>query len=176
MDASALDLTTDSFDAALSNLGIVLLPDPRLALKEALRVLKPGGRLGLVTWTRPEQYELAVRLSRAAEAFGWQRNPAAPLPAQLRYADPAIFRDLVEGCGFLVRDVREITEQLGVPGAGWLADHLGFAPGLDAMVEGFGDLKSKIVDRFAQDLVHDKGEGPVELRAVAHFVVAEKPL
>lgn len=50
MDAESLELPDASFDVALCALGLMYLPDPERALREIRRVLRPGGRLGLVVW------------------------------------------------------------------------------------------------------------------------------
>lgn len=50
-DATSLDLESDSFDAVLS-IGIVCLCDePRQAILEAIRIAKPGGRIGIYSNT-----------------------------------------------------------------------------------------------------------------------------
>jgi ubiquinone/menaquinone biosynthesis C-methylase UbiE len=43
-DAAALDVPTGSFDAAILNLVLSVVPDPVAALGEAMRALRPGGR------------------------------------------------------------------------------------------------------------------------------------
>ncbi len=48
MDAEQLDLPDESFDVALSALALSSFPNRNPALKECRRVLRPGGRLGLV--------------------------------------------------------------------------------------------------------------------------------
>jgi len=45
MDAESLDLAGRSFDVALSLFALLHLPDPRRALAQIHRVLRPGGRL-----------------------------------------------------------------------------------------------------------------------------------
>jgi SAM-dependent methyltransferase len=50
MDAEQLGLADASFDAALCAFGLMYLPEPERALKELMRVLRPGGRLGLAVW------------------------------------------------------------------------------------------------------------------------------
>src|SRR4029453_7673301 len=50
MDAESLALPDASFDVALCALGLMYVPDPLRAVRELRRVLRPGGRLGLVVW------------------------------------------------------------------------------------------------------------------------------
>src|SRR5215218_8053609 len=50
LDAQALELPDDEFDAVLCRFGYKLMPDPEQALRESGRVLRPGGRLVLAVW------------------------------------------------------------------------------------------------------------------------------
>jgi ubiquinone/menaquinone biosynthesis C-methylase UbiE len=50
MDAEDLRLEDASFDAALCALGMMYVPDPCLAFREQLRLLKPGGRAVAAVW------------------------------------------------------------------------------------------------------------------------------
>jgi SAM-dependent methyltransferase len=52
-DASDLPFPDASFDVVVSTFGVVFAGDPERAAGELLRVLRPGGRLGLTAW-RPE--------------------------------------------------------------------------------------------------------------------------
>lgn len=52
--ADALPFENNSFDAVVCRLGTMFFPDPLAALKEMLRVLKPGGRVALVVWDKNE--------------------------------------------------------------------------------------------------------------------------
>lgn len=45
MDGQALDLPDASFDAVILHLIVAVIPDPVACLREAARVLRPGGRI-----------------------------------------------------------------------------------------------------------------------------------
>lgn len=53
MDGEHLELPDASFDAVLSRLGLIFFPDRPKALAEIHRVLKPGGRIALASFTTP---------------------------------------------------------------------------------------------------------------------------
>ena len=50
MDAEQLDLPDATFDAVLCSLGLMYVPHPQRAVREWLRVLKPGGRIVVTVW------------------------------------------------------------------------------------------------------------------------------
>lgn len=54
-DAEALPFPDHSFDVALSTFGVMFTPDHGRAARELLRTVRPGGRIGLASWT-PESF------------------------------------------------------------------------------------------------------------------------
>lgn len=54
-DAESLPFADGTFDAALSTFGVMFAPDHRSAASELVRVVRPGGRIGLANWT-PEGF------------------------------------------------------------------------------------------------------------------------
>jgi ubiquinone/menaquinone biosynthesis C-methylase UbiE len=54
-DAEALPFPNASFDVVVSTFGVMFTPDQERAASEMLRVLKPGGKIGLANWT-PEGF------------------------------------------------------------------------------------------------------------------------
>lgn len=50
MNAEALDVEEGSFDAALCALGLMYVPQPRLAVRSMARAVRPGGRVAATVW------------------------------------------------------------------------------------------------------------------------------
>src|SRR5262245_46222255 len=48
--AEALPFDSESFDAVVSQFGLMFFEDRRSAIKEIVRVLRPGGRLAVAVW------------------------------------------------------------------------------------------------------------------------------
>jgi ubiquinone/menaquinone biosynthesis C-methylase UbiE len=175
MDGSALDLPEGQFDAALSIFGIVLFPDAPQGIREAYRVLKPGGRLAIVTWTDTHRYELAARLSNAVSAICGPLPPPASLPAQLRFREEPAFRSLMSDAGFSIESVARVEKSWRLPSARWIAERIAFAPGMAAMIAGLGPDRAAVLKSFVSTLESDQGHGEIALSAVAFIGIAAKP-
>src|SRR5262249_55593061 len=151
MDGQRLAFPGASFDGALSVFGIILYPDAAAGVSELRRVVKPGGRIALVTWTEPEAYELALEL-RAAAASILGELSASVLPAQLRFKDRSQFQALFEAAGLSGIVINTAAASLKAPSARWLADRAAFAPGMAAMVASFRPREAEILAAFCARL------------------------
>lgn len=76
-DAEALPFADKSFDVVMSTFGVMFTPDQDKAAAEMLRVLRPGGRLGLANWT-PQSFvgELFKIIGRHLPPPPGVRSPA----------------------------------------------------------------------------------------------------
>lgn len=55
MDGENLEVGDETFDAVISRVGLIYFPDQQRALKEMLRVLKPGGKVAAIVYSLPEK-------------------------------------------------------------------------------------------------------------------------
>lgn len=174
MDGTALNFPDETFDAAVSVFGVILFPNAELGMQEMFRVLKPSGRVAVVTWTEPERYELITRLLAAiAKIRGPQPAPLV-LPAQLRFSNRQAFQHFLTQGGFRVEEITRVEAQWRAKSARWLADNISFAPGMAAMTKGLGDDLAAVLEVFVDDMQRDFGTGEVKLSAVAAIGIATK--
>jgi SAM-dependent methyltransferase len=172
MDGQALDFADGRFDAAISVFGVILFPDAVRGLAEMRRVVRPGGRIAVVTWTEPESYELAAELRAAVETICGP-GPAPALPAQLRYRERAAFEALFRAAGFDAVAIEVHTCVLHARSARWLVERLHFAPGMASMLAGLGSEKSAVTQRFVRAVEEKQGLGPVQFSGKAFVAIAE---
>ena len=166
MDGNHLAFPSASFDAGLSIFGVILFPDAEAGLRELARVVRPGGRVALATWTEPQSYELATGLRASAqEVMG--ALPTGNLQAQLRFTDPLQFEALFHAAGLSSVDIRSVRSNLRAPSAAWLVERLAFAPGMAAMLASFGEARETVLAHFRDSLEVRFAKKEIELQGMA---------
>ena len=106
-DAEALPYADAEFDAAISCVGVMFAPHHQVAADELVRVVRPGGRIGLLSWT-PAGF--------IGQMFATMKPYAPPPPPGAQppplWGDEAHVRELL---GDRVTDVTAETRTIPVP-------------------------------------------------------------
>lgn len=105
-DAEALPFDDGEFDAVMSCLGVMFAPHHQAAADELLRVCKPGGTIGLLSWT-PEGF--IGRMFAAMKPFAPPPPPGAQ-PAPLWGSEDHVRELLGDG----ITDVHARKQSLAV--------------------------------------------------------------
>lgn len=77
-DAEALPFDDGAFDAVVSTVGVMFVSRPDDAARELARVVKPGGRLALTTWTHDSNLYEMFRVMKAYMPAPSQPAPPSP--------------------------------------------------------------------------------------------------
>jgi SAM-dependent methyltransferase len=103
MDAEHLELEDGRFDAVISRLGLMYLPNWQQALREIYRVLEPGGRMAAIVFSVPQDnpfFSIPISIIRRRA----QLPPPAPgQPGPFSFGAPGVLEDVFQGAGF--RDI-----------------------------------------------------------------------
>jgi len=104
-DAHNLPFPADIFDLATSRFGVMFFRDPELALREVLRVLRPGARACLLAWGPFDQPYWQSTMGVV------HRHVGGPLlqhggPDPFRFAAPRSLSAILQNAGF-----RQVEEQ-----------------------------------------------------------------
>lgn len=108
IDAEAIDQPAASLDGVLCRWGYMLMPDAEAALKDTRRVLKPGSRVALATWTAAEDNPWTVLPIDALIERGLV-EPMPPGPGQFAWGPEGTTEEVLEAAGFVDYEVEAVA-------------------------------------------------------------------
>jgi len=100
IDLEWIDAKLATIDGILCRFGYMHAVDPEHALREARRVLRPGGRIVLAVWAPPEDNPWLSALPAAAEELGLAQPKADGEPGAFALSAPGKVEELLEDAGF----------------------------------------------------------------------------
>jgi ubiquinone/menaquinone biosynthesis C-methylase UbiE len=113
MDCHALDLPDHSFDITGSQFGIMLVPDQARALREMVRVTRPGGRVIVIAYGFPAELEFLQFFIGALKAVApeFPGLPDDPPPLEFQVSDPEVLRQRLIDAGLKDVGVERTAER-----------------------------------------------------------------
>jgi SAM-dependent methyltransferase len=169
MDGERLDVDDDAFDAVISRVGLIYLPDQHGALGEIRRVLRPGGRVSAIVYSTPDRngfFSLPVGIIRRRAGLP---APAPGLPGPFSLGGPGVLEATYRAAGFVDVDLHAVAAPVRFPSA---ADCVRFERdsfgALHAMLAGLGasereEAWQEIEEALRQFEGPDGFVGPCEL-------------
>ncbi len=113
--ADQLPFQADTFDAVVSRFGVMFCPSPADAVREMLRVLKPGRKLALAVWHFAERNPFFSELSRVMERYVASTPLAPDAPDAFRFASPGKLRDVLDAAGVAAVSERLLQFRIEAP-------------------------------------------------------------
>jgi len=113
--ADQLTFPDDTFDAVVSRFGVMFFPSPVDAVREMLRVLKPGRKLALAVWHFAERNPFHYSLARVIDRYV-ESPPLAPdAPDAFRFANSGKLRDVLGDAGAMATSERLLQFKIEAP-------------------------------------------------------------
>jgi SAM-dependent methyltransferase len=117
MDGESPEVEAGTYDAVISRLGLIYLPDQLGALEAHRRALRPGGRTAAVVYStaeRNEFFSIPVSIIRRRAGLG---APAPGQPGPFSLGGEGALEALLESAGFRDIEVRRIAAPLQMESA-----------------------------------------------------------
>lgn len=176
MDGQALEVADATFERAFSVLGLMFFPDRQKGFAELSRVLVPGGKAAVVTWSKPDK----MRVLGAFQNALWRALPDLALPLRpppwLPLTEPEAFKKEMRAGGFSHVRVHTVAHVLVFDDPRTAFEWVtGATPALNAMIGTLGesDLAS-LRQAFVEDVCEAQGSGPFGFEAEAHIAVGRR--
>ena len=97
--ADSLPFDAASFDVVTCRLGVMLFPQPSTAVREMLRVTKPGGRIVLAVWHTTEANPFFSSITDVIGRYVESPPTEPEAPGAFRFAEHGLLARLVEEAG-----------------------------------------------------------------------------
>ncbi|MBQ0823146.1 methyltransferase domain-containing protein [Microvirga terrae] len=172
-DAQRLPFEDTSFDAVACQFGVMFFPDKLAGYREALRVLKPGGRFLFSVWDTLDRNEVSRIVSDTVGSLFPDDPPRFYERVPFAYSDPDRIRGEVQQAGFENVEIEVVEKVIRASTSRDPAIGLCQGTPLRAEIEARASERlEEITDRVADALTARFGSSLVENRMSALSVTA----
>ena len=173
-DAANLPFSSASFAAVVCQLGLMFVPDKAVAMREARRVLMPGGLYLFNVWDRLEENPHGMASSRVLKEL-FPGDPVADF-AKVPYGfhDQDLIRALLDANGFGEVVIEKVNVEIRSPSANSIA--IGAIRGTprSLLIQERGVSLDSVIEAVTAELARVGGDHPFRVNSQA-IVVAARP-
>jgi ubiquinone/menaquinone biosynthesis C-methylase UbiE len=175
-DVSELPFPDNSFDSVSCRFGFMFFPDMKLAVKEMVRVLKPGGRIAAAVWGLPEKNSWADVILGVINKNMQLMPPPPGAPGLFRCSKSGLMADLFKEAGLKNISEKEVRGKLNTGSAEvyWNFMTEVVAPVVAALGNASNAMKIKIKAEVFETINRKYEQGRVAIDSSALIVYGEK--
>jgi ubiquinone/menaquinone biosynthesis C-methylase UbiE len=174
-DATKLPFDDASFDAVVCQFGLMFFPDKAAGIREAFRVLKPGGRFLLNVWDALEHNPVA-RITHETITSFFPSDPPQFYTVPFSLHDKGKVCAWLEAAGFRDIEAESVTRVGMSPSASAAA--IGLVEGnpvytaiMERRPEALVEIKAAVITKLAAQL----GDHPLRTPLRAHVFSSRRP-
>jgi len=179
MDCHALDVPDGSFDVTGSQFGVMLVPDQPRALREMVRVTRPGGRVLVVAYSHPTELEFIQWFVAAVKAVApeFPGIPDDPPPLEFQVADPDVLRRRLTDAGLKNVRIERTAERPRFASGPAMWDWIYYGnPIVETVVADLTDGQRETLRQVLDGMIRERsgGNGKAVLTNAVHIGIGTK--
>jgi ubiquinone/menaquinone biosynthesis C-methylase UbiE len=176
-DAQQLSFPDNSFDLVVCQFGLMFLKDKQQGLREAMRVLRPGGRFIFSTWDKLDNLPLLKLIFKEHVIAYFKHEDPARFQVPFSLHDTAVLKSWMEAAGFSHVETNRVQLVCHSPSVeeivkGYFTKHSLGAEVYTKDPGAFDEMARKI----EEDVIRLFGPTDINFELTAFFVSGEKPL